>query len=43
MKAYIAVTDKTWFEHLRALSRHRPVEEVNFWTPKRWGRPVPCA
>ena len=37
MKAYIAVTDKTWFTHLRALSRHNHVEEVNFWTPKSWG------
>ncbi|WP_420632901.1 HNH endonuclease [Candidatus Palauibacter sp.] len=37
MKAYVAVTDKKWFDHLRGLSRHQPVEEVNFWTPKPWG------
>ncbi len=37
MKAYVAVTDKTWFEHLRALSRRGRVDEVNFWTPKTWG------
>lgn len=37
MNAYVAVTDKQWFDHLRALSRREPVEEVNFWTPKPWG------
>ena len=37
MKAYVAVTDKRWFEHLRTLSARRPVDEVNFWTPKSWG------
>ncbi|MXX70770.1 MAG: HNH endonuclease, partial [Gemmatimonadetes bacterium] len=37
MKAYVAVTDKGWFEHLRMLSRHGPVQEVNFWTPRKWG------
>ncbi len=37
MNAYVAVTDKRWFDHLRALSRREPVEEVNFWTPKPWG------
>ena len=37
MKAYVAVTDKGWFEHLRILSRHGRVQEVNFWTPKSWG------
>ena len=37
MKAYIAVTDKRWFQHLRTLSSRRPVDEVNFWTPKSWG------
>ena len=37
LKAYVAVTDKKWFDHLRGLSRRQPVEEVNFWTPKPWG------
>ena len=37
MNAYVAVTDKQWFDHLRGLSRRQPVEEVNFWTPKPWG------
>ena len=37
MKAYVAVTDKTWFQHLRELSLRTPVDEVNFWTPKSWG------
>ena len=37
MKAYVAVTDKRWFEHLRILSRHGRVQEVNFWTPRKWG------
>ena len=37
MKAYAAVTDKNWFDHLRKLSRRERVEEVNFWTPKPWG------
>lgn len=37
MKAYVAVTDKRWFEHLRTLSTRGPVDEVNFWTPKSWG------
>ena len=37
MKAYVAVTDKRWFEHLRTLSARKPVDEVNFWTPKSWG------
>ena len=37
MNAYVAVTDKQWFDHLRALSHREPVEEVNFWTPKPWG------
>ncbi|HLA81041.1 MAG TPA: HNH endonuclease [Thermoleophilia bacterium] len=30
MKAYVAVTDKDWFEHL---SRDSTVDEVNFWQP----------
>ena len=38
MKAYVAVTDKRWFQHLRTLSVRRPVDEVNFWTPKSLGR-----
>ena len=37
VKAYIAVTDKRWFEHLRMLYRRRRADEVNFWTPNRWG------
>lgn len=37
LKAYVAVTDKTWFQHLRKLSLQTPVDEVNFWTPKSWG------
>ena len=37
MKALVAVTNKKWFEHLRELSQHERVEEVNFWTPKPWG------
>ena len=37
MKAYVAVTDKGWFEHLRILSRQGRVQEVNFWTPRKWG------
>ena len=37
MNAYVAVTDKQWFDHLRTLSRREQVEEVNFWTPKPWG------
>ena len=37
MNAYVAVTDKRWFEHLRILSRHGRVQEVNFWTPRTWG------
>ena len=37
LKAYVAVTHKRWFENLRTLSRHGPVDEVNFWTPKSWG------
>lgn len=37
MKAYVAVTDKGWFEHLRTLSCNGPVQEVNFWTPRKWG------
>lgn len=37
MKAFVAVTDKAWFDYQRALSRREPVEEVNFWTPKPWG------
>ena len=36
MKAYAAVTDKNWFDHLRSLSRGQRVDEVNFWTPKPW-------
>ena len=36
LKAYVAVTDKKWFDHLRGLSHRQPVEEVNFWTPKPW-------
>ena len=43
MKAYVAVTDKGWFEHLRILSRHGRVQEVNFWTPKEMGWSVPRA
>ena len=37
MRAYVAVTDKDWFDHLRTLSKREDVEEVNFWTPKPWG------
>ena len=37
LKAYVAVTNKRWFRHLRMLSRQTRVAEVNFWTPKRWG------
>ena len=36
MKAYAAVTDKNWFDHLRSLSLREQVDEVNFWTPKPW-------
>ena len=37
MNAYVAVTDKQWFDHLQGLSHEGPVREVNFWTPKPWG------
>lgn len=30
MRAYVAVTDKDWFEYLR---RESPLDEVNFWQP----------
>lgn len=33
----LRVTDKTWFEHLRALARCGRVDEVDFWTPKTRG------
>ena len=39
MKAYVAITEKTWFGQLKALSRREHLDEVNFWRPnKRGGR-----
>ena len=34
MNAYVAVTDKDWFDFL---SRLPEVDEVNFWQPNPWG------
>lgn len=34
MRAYVAVTDQDWFDHL---SRQHDLDEVNFWTPNPWG------
>lgn len=37
MNAYVAVTDRGWFDHLRRLARRGSADEANFWTPKPWG------
>jgi putative restriction endonuclease len=34
MNAYVAVTDKDWFDFLSAQA---DVDEVNFWQPRSWG------
>jgi putative restriction endonuclease len=34
MRAYVAVTDKGWFEFLSKLP---DIDEVNFWEPNPWG------
>ncbi len=34
MNAYVAPTDKRWFDFL---SSQFGVDEVNFWMPKPWG------
>jgi putative restriction endonuclease len=34
MNAYVAVTDRDWFDFLTA---QRDVDEVNFWQPNPWG------
>src|SRR5687767_5664815 len=34
MNAYVAVTDRDWFDFLAA---QRGVDEVNFWQPNPWG------
>lgn len=34
MNAYVAVTDRDWFDFLTA---QQDVDEVNFWQPKPWG------
>jgi putative restriction endonuclease len=34
MRAYVAVTDKGWFDFL---SRLPEIDEVNFWQPNPWG------
>jgi putative restriction endonuclease len=34
MNAYVAVTDRDWFDFLAAQSG---VDEVNFWQPRSWG------
>lgn len=34
MNAYVAVTDRDWFDFLSSLDS---VDEVNFWQPKPWG------
>lgn len=34
MNAYVAVTDRDWFDFL---SRQSDVDEVNFWQPRTWG------
>ena len=36
MKAYVAVTDGAWFEHLKGLSRQGRADEINFWIPNKW-------
>lgn len=34
MNAYVAVTDRDWFDFL---SRQSGIDEVNFWQPRSWG------
>ncbi|HEY8483331.1 MAG TPA: hypothetical protein VIL13_01885, partial [Longimicrobiales bacterium] len=34
MNAWVAVTDRDWFDFL---SRQPDVDEVNFWQPNPWG------
>lgn len=34
MNAYVAVSDRDWFDFL---SRQSDVDEVNFWQPRSWG------
>lgn len=32
-KAFVGVTDGSWFAQLRALDGQRPLDEINFWQP----------
>jgi putative restriction endonuclease len=33
-QAFIALTDKAWFDHLSVRAEHGRIDEVNFWSPK---------
>jgi putative restriction endonuclease len=37
VRAFIAPTDKGWFDFLRSRADGGQVDEVNFWMPKPWG------
>ena len=37
MRAFVAPTDKDWFDFLSAEAEAGRVDEVNFWMPKPWG------
>jgi putative restriction endonuclease len=37
MNAWVAVTDKDWFDFLSNLAQRGTVDEVNFWQPHPWG------
>jgi hypothetical protein len=40
MNAYVAVTDRDWFDFLAAQDG---VDEVNFWQPNPWGGGSECS
>ncbi|MEX2531604.1 MAG: HNH endonuclease [Gemmatimonadota bacterium] len=37
MNAFVAPTDRTWFDFLSEKAARGEVDEVNFWLPKPWG------
>jgi putative restriction endonuclease len=37
MRAFVAPTDKAWFDFLSVEAEAGTVDEVNFWMPKPWG------
>jgi len=37
MRAFVAPTDKGWFDFLSDRARRGVIDEVNFWMPKPWG------